>query len=112
MSDDKPKKPPISVSHNILSNLQEIRESGESNMFDYHAVMRIAFNRDMYETVVWLQDNKEKYIRGIFRGFQFVPHPDNATDMRIYVCDLLDLNSCRTMEGMKTESLEDTELRS
>jgi len=43
--------------------------TGETNMFNYHRVMKIANDRGMFQVVTWMYDNKEEYIQGILSGF-------------------------------------------
>jgi hypothetical protein len=53
----------------IIEGIRSIRESGETNMFNYHRVMKIANDRGMFQVVTWMYDNKEEYIQGILSGF-------------------------------------------
>ena len=60
----------IKVSLEVLEGLETIRESGELNMFDYLGVMRLAQELRYKETDEWLQNNKDAYAQGIFKGFE------------------------------------------
>ncbi len=60
---------PVFVSEDVLQGLEYVRGSGETNMFDFHAVQRIAFDAGFDATAVWLEENRGLYARGIFRGF-------------------------------------------
>lgn len=60
----------IKVSKKVYEGLEFVRESGLTNMFDYHAVQHIAFDNNYYETVDWMENNKTEYAKGIFEGFE------------------------------------------
>ena len=44
-----------------LEQLLEIRDSGETNMFAFNTVHRIAYERDFYELVTWMEEHKDEY---------------------------------------------------
>lgn len=60
----------IKVTQTVLDTLEEIRESGVTNMFDVRAVQFYADKAGCFETVMWIEDNKQEYTRGIFEGFE------------------------------------------
>jgi len=60
----------IEIDDEILKQLEEIRLSGETNMFDFHTVHRLAYDRKYYDLVIWMDNNKEKYWKGIRKGFK------------------------------------------
>lgn len=60
----------IKVSKRVLEQLEAIRLEGKHNMFDYHGVMREAYDNEFYELVAWMADNKADYGKGIFQGFK------------------------------------------
>lgn len=62
----------VKVSRKVLEQLETIRSGGTHNMFDYHGVMREAYDNGFHELVTWMVDNKEDYGRGIFQGFEEV----------------------------------------
>ena len=45
-----------------------IRDTGLTNMFDLPVVQRLAYERDFYELVCWLEDHKKEYVRFILTG--------------------------------------------
>ena len=51
-----------------LDQLMEIRDSGLTNMFDFHAVQRLAYERDFYELVCWMEEHKNEYGHLIMYG--------------------------------------------
>ena len=61
---------PIKVSQAVLDGIDAVRESGETNMCDYNAVMRLAFDSNYHATVDWMANNKKAYVKGIFAGFE------------------------------------------
>ncbi len=52
----------------IKEQILSIRNTGLTNMFDTHAVQRIAYDMDFFELVVFLEKHKDKYIRFILTG--------------------------------------------
>ena len=52
----------------IKRQILEIRASGLTNMFDVRLVQRIAFERDFYELVNYLEENRKGYVRFILTG--------------------------------------------
>lgn len=60
----------VKVSQDVLEGLEAARDSGEYNMFDFNGVQVWLSDNDYYATVVWLEENKKDYGRGIFEGFE------------------------------------------
>lgn len=52
----------------IKEQILAIRDTGRTNMFDVNMVQRLAFERDFYELVCWLEDHKKEYVRFIMYG--------------------------------------------
>ena len=52
----------------IKRQILEIRASGLTNMFDVNAVQRLAYERDFYELVNYLEENRKGYVRFILTG--------------------------------------------
>ena len=52
----------------IKRQILEIRASGLTNMFDVMMVQRIAFERDFYELVNYIEENRKGYVRFILTG--------------------------------------------
>ena len=52
----------------IKRQILEIRASGLTNMFDVTMVQCIAFERDFYELVNYLEENRKGYVRFILTG--------------------------------------------
>ena len=52
----------------IKDQILIIRDTGRTNMFDVNMVQRLAFERDFYELVYWLEDHKKEYVRFIMYG--------------------------------------------
>jgi len=55
---------PEKVKEQILA----IRDTGLTNMFDIPMVQRLAFDREFYDLVLWLEDHKKEYVRFIMYG--------------------------------------------
>ena len=45
----------------VREQILAIRDTGLTNMFDIHAVQRLAFDRDYFELVLFLEDHPKKY---------------------------------------------------
>ena len=52
----------------IREQILAIRATGLTNMFDVHAVQRLAFERDFYELVCYLDEDSAGYVRFILTG--------------------------------------------
>lgn len=52
----------------IMEQILAIRDTGLTNMFDIPTVQRLAFDREFYELVCWLEDHKKEYVRFIMYG--------------------------------------------
>ena len=52
----------------IKEQIMAIRDSGETNMFDVKTVQYLAYQRDFYELVVYLEEHSKEYCRFIMTG--------------------------------------------
>ena len=52
----------------VKEQILVIRETGLTNMFDLPMVQRLAYERDFYELVCWLEDHKKEYTHFILTG--------------------------------------------
>lgn len=52
----------------IKEQILYIRDSGLTNMFDVTMVQRLANEYGFYELVIFLEENKEKYVHFILYG--------------------------------------------
>ena len=52
----------------VMEQILAIRDTGLTNMFDIPMVQRLAFDRDFYDLVLWLEDHKKEYVRFIMYG--------------------------------------------
>lgn len=52
----------------IRSQILEIRSTGICNMFSVYEVQRLAFERNFYELVLYLEDSRDEYVRFILYG--------------------------------------------
>lgn len=60
----------VKVTSQVLEGIEYVRDSGETNMFDAKAVQKIASDEGYYQAVLWIEENKHAYIRGIIKGFE------------------------------------------
>lgn len=58
----------VRVPAEVLEQLEVIRESGLTNMFDFNTVQRLAYEQDFYELVNWMEENKDQYATLIMYG--------------------------------------------
>ncbi|MBQ6171325.1 MAG: DUF5049 domain-containing protein [Clostridia bacterium] len=56
------------MTETIKEQILAIRDTGLTNMFDVNAVQRLAYERDFYELVVYLEENREEYVHFILTG--------------------------------------------
>ena len=52
----------------VFQQLMDIRESGLTNMFDTNMVQRLAYDRDYFELVMYIEDHKKEYAHFIMTG--------------------------------------------
>ncbi len=52
----------------VKEQILEIRDTGLTNMFDVNTVQRLAYERDLYELVVYLEENRKEYVHFILTG--------------------------------------------
>ena len=52
----------------VREQILAIRETGLTNMFDIPMVQRIAYERDFYELVCYLEDHRKEYTHFILTG--------------------------------------------
>ena len=56
------------MTEKIKEQILAIRDTGLTNMFDVNAVQRLAYERDFYELVVYLEENRQEYMQFILTG--------------------------------------------
>ena len=52
----------------IREQIMAIRDTGLTNMFDLNAVQRLAYEREFYELVMFIEDHKPQYVKFILTG--------------------------------------------
>ena len=52
----------------IKEQILAIRDTGLTNMFNVTAVQRLAYERDFYELVLFLEDHRKEYVKFIMTG--------------------------------------------
>jgi hypothetical protein len=60
----------VCVPVDVLEGLEAVRQSGRTNMLEVSAVQLIAYQLGYHGTVLWIEDNEERYAVGIFHGFE------------------------------------------
>ena len=58
------------MNEKIVSQIRDIRDSGQVNMFDVPGVQRIAFEMGFYELVYFIEEDRAAYVRFILTGEQ------------------------------------------
>jgi hypothetical protein len=56
------------MSEKVREQILAIRDTGLTNMFDIHMVQRLAFERDFYELVLYLEEHPKEYVHFILYG--------------------------------------------
>ena len=56
------------IDEEVREQILAIRATGAVNMLDINGVQRIAFEKDFYELVCLIEEEREKYIDFIFHG--------------------------------------------
>ena len=56
------------MTEKIREQISAVRDSGVANMCDTAAVQRAAFERDFYELVLFIEENREEYWNFILTG--------------------------------------------
>lgn len=69
----------VIVDPEILAQIDEVRESGETNMHDHRGVMRAASDREMFALVVFIDEYPKTYHAGISKGFKAREETDDGT---------------------------------
>ena len=52
----------------IREQIMAIRDSGLTNMFDLNTVQRLAYERDFFDLVMFIEEHKAKYVKFILTG--------------------------------------------
>lgn len=56
------------MTETIKEQILAIRDTGLTNMFDANTVQCLAYERDFYELVVYLEENRKEYVHFILTG--------------------------------------------
>lgn len=56
------------MNETIRNQILAIRDTGLTNMFDVHMVQRLAFDRNYFELVIFLEEHRKEYVRYILYG--------------------------------------------
>ncbi len=56
------------MTEKIKEQILKIRDTGLTNMFDTTAVQRLAFEREYFELVMFIEEHKKEYVRFIIYG--------------------------------------------
>ena len=52
----------------IREQILAIRDTGLTNMFDLPAVQRLAYERDFFDLVIYLEEHRKEYVHFILTG--------------------------------------------
>ena len=52
----------------VKEQILAIRDTGLTNMFDVNMVQRLAYERDFYELVVFIEEHRKEYVHFILYG--------------------------------------------
>ena len=56
------------MTETIREQILAIRDTGLTNMFDLPVVQRLAYERDFFELVTFLEDHRSEYVHFILTG--------------------------------------------
>lgn len=56
------------MTETIKEQILAIRDTGLTNMIDVNTVQRLAYERDFYELIVYLEENRKEYVHFILMG--------------------------------------------
>ena len=56
------------MTEEIREQILSIRDTGLSNMFDKDAVQKLAFDREMFDLVVFIEEHPREYVEFILYG--------------------------------------------
>ena len=56
------------MNETIRNQILAIRDPGLTNMFDVHMVQRLAYERNYFELVIFLEEHRKEYVRFILYG--------------------------------------------
>jgi hypothetical protein len=56
------------MTEKIKEQILAIRDTGLTNMFDITAVQRLAYEREFYELVMFIEEHRKEYVRFIIAG--------------------------------------------
>ena len=56
------------MNETIRNQILAIRDTGLTNMFDVNMVQRLAFDRNYFELVLFLEEHRKEYVRFILYG--------------------------------------------
>ncbi len=56
------------MTETIRNQILAIRDTGLTNMFDVHMVQRLAFDRNYFELVNFLEEHRKEYVQFILYG--------------------------------------------
>ncbi|HUM84885.1 MAG TPA: DUF5049 domain-containing protein [Lachnospiraceae bacterium] len=56
------------MTETVRDQILAIRDTGLTNMFDLNMVQRLAYERDFYELVVYIEGHRKEYVHFILTG--------------------------------------------
>ena len=56
------------MTYEIREQIMAIRDSGLTNMFDLNTVQRLAYERDFFDLVMFIEEHKPEYVKFILTG--------------------------------------------
>lgn len=56
------------MTQTIKEQILAIRDTGLTNMFDLPMVQRLAYDRDFFELVTFIEENRKEYVHFILYG--------------------------------------------
>lgn len=69
----------VAIPAKVMEGLEKVRLSGKTNMLDIPMVESLALDMGYSITVLWIRENKNLYIQGVFSGFDQI---DSNADLK------------------------------
>ena len=68
------------MNETIKKQILAIRDTGLTNMFDTNMVQRLAYERDFYELVVFIEEHRKEYVHFILYGEAYQTASSRSSD--------------------------------
>lgn len=60
----------VRVPQKVYDGLKAVKQSSLTNMLNVYEVQRLCADWDYWDTVVWIEENRDEYVKMIFEGVE------------------------------------------